>query len=90
LGYNSSEQFVKMSNPHMKLKQIIDNALLLSEEERANLAMKLLLSLEGDSEGEIADQWLAEANRRARDLDNGNVQPISADDVRRKAQALLR
>ena len=74
----------------MKLKQIIDNALLLSEEERANLAMKLLLSLEGDSEGEMADQWLAEANRRARDLDNGNVQPISADDVRRKAQALLR
>ncbi len=74
----------------MKLKQIADEAMHLSEEERAKLAMKLLLSLDSQSEDQIADEWLSEANRRARELDEGKVQPITADEVRRKAQALLR
>ena len=74
----------------MNLKQIEDEALSLSENERTKLAQKLLLSLEDASEEEIAENWLAEAHRRAQDLDNGLVEPISADKVRRKAQALLR
>ena len=74
----------------MKLKQIEDEALHLPEDERAQLAQKLLLSLDAPSEGEIAEDWLAEARRRARELDEGTVQPISADEVRRKAQSLLR
>ncbi len=74
----------------MKLKQIEVEILHLSEEERAELAQKLLLSLEVPSEGEIAEDWLAEAQRRARELDEGIIQPVPADEVRRKAQALLR
>lgn len=42
------------------------------------------------SEGEIAENWLAEVQHRARELDEGIVQPIPADEVRRKARALLR
>lgn len=74
----------------MKLKQIEEEILHLSEEERAKLAQKLLLSLEAPSEDEIAEDWLTEAQRRARELDKGVIQPISADEVRRKARALLR
>ena len=74
----------------MNLKQISDKALHLSEEERAALAQKLLLSLEVSAEDEIAENWLVEANRRARELDEGNVQPIPAEEVRRKAKTLLR
>lgn len=74
----------------MKLKQIEDEILHLSEDERAELAQKLLLSLDEPSEEEIAEDWLVEAQRRARDLDEGIVQPVPADEVRRKAQALLR
>ncbi|MBI2267262.1 MAG: addiction module protein [Armatimonadetes bacterium] len=74
----------------MKLKRIEDEALHLSEGERAELAQKLLLSLDTPSEAEIADDWLAEAQRRARELDEGTVQPVPADEVRRKAQTLLR
>jgi putative addiction module component (TIGR02574 family) len=74
----------------MKLNQIEAEALNLSKEERAELAQKLLLSLDTLSEAEIAEDWLMEAQRRARDLDEGIVQPISAEEVRRKAQALLR
>ncbi len=74
----------------MKLKQIEDEALHLSEDERAELAQKLLLSLDAPSENEIAEGWLVEARRRARELDEGTVQPVPAEEVRRKAQALLR
>ena len=74
----------------MKLKQIEDEVLHLSEDERAELAQKLLLSLDEPSEDEIAEDWLVEAQRRARELDEGIVQPVPADEVRRKAQALLR
>ena len=74
----------------MKLKELEDEILQLSEEKRAELAQKLLLSLDSRSEREIEEDWLDEAERRARDLDEGIVKPIPADEVRRKARALLR
>ena len=74
----------------MNSKRIEEEALHLPEEERAKLAQKLLLSLDAPSEAEITEDWLIEAQRRARELDEGLVQPISAEEVRRKAQALLR
>ena len=74
----------------MKLKQIEDEALHLPADERAELAQKLLLSLDAPSESETAEDWLVEAKRRARELEEGTVQPIPAEEVRRKARALLR
>ncbi len=74
----------------MNLKQIEDAALHLPEDQRAALAQKLLLSLDAASENEIAQDWLVEARRRARELEDGTVKPIPAEEVRRKARALLR
>jgi putative addiction module component (TIGR02574 family) len=74
----------------MNLKQIENQALDLSEEERAKLAQKLILSLENAKDEDIEKEWLAEARRRAVEIDNGEVQPIPAADVRKKAHALLR
>jgi hypothetical protein len=74
----------------MKLREIEREAMQLSEEERSKLAQTLLLSLEASSEDEIAADWLTEAWHRARDLDEGLVQPVPAEEVRRKALALLR
>lgn len=74
----------------MEYQQIEEAALRLPEEERAELAQKLLLSLETLSESDIAEDWLTESQRRARELDAGIAQPIPADEVRRKAKALLR
>ena len=71
--------------------QMIENeALQLAPEDRAKLAQKLLLSLETLTEEESEQAWLIEADRRARELDSGDVQPISSEEVRRKARALLR
>ncbi len=74
----------------MDPKAVEHEALCLSPEDRAKLAQKLLLSLDALSEEELEDAWLTEGNRRARELDRGEVQPIPADEVRRKARALLR
>jgi putative addiction module component (TIGR02574 family) len=74
----------------MDPQTVEQEALSLSQEDRAKLAQKLLLSLDAPSEEESKQTWLVEADRRARELDNGDVQPVSADEVRRKARALLR
>jgi len=74
----------------MNLKQIEDKALHLKENERAELAQKLLLSLDVPTTEEIEEDWLLEACHRAKELDEGIVQPISAEEVRKNAQALLR
>ncbi len=74
----------------MDPKTVEQEALRLPPEERAKLAQKLLLSLDTLSEKELGQAWLIEADRRARELDRGDVQPISAEEVRRRARALLR
>ena len=74
----------------MNLKQIEDEALHLREEERAELAQKLLLSLDVPTAEELQEDWLSEALRRARELDEGFVEPVPAEEVRKKARALLR
>ena len=65
-------------------------ALGLPPEERAKLAQTLLLSLEDLSETELEQQWLGAADRRASELERGEVQPVAAEEVRRKARELLR
>ena len=74
----------------MEPSSIEYEALRFPLEERAKLAQKLLLSLEDLSEQALEQAWLVEADRRARELDRGEVQPVSAEEVRRKARALLR
>ncbi len=74
----------------MKAEAIRREALSLTARERAELAEQLLASLDALSEDEVAQMWLHEAARRAEELDRGLTKRISADDVRREAQALLR
>lgn len=74
----------------MTADMIEDAALNLPEQQRAQLAHKLLLSLETQDEIEIAEEWRNEAKRRAADLDNGVATLISADAVRAAAKSLLR
>jgi len=73
----------------MNLKQIEDVVLHLPEGERAELAQKFLLSLDVPTKEEVEQYWLVEARRRAKELDEGIVQPIPAEEVRKKAQSLL-
>lgn len=47
-------------------KRILDEALTLSEDERAELVTKLLATLPDDEAEELHPEWLAEIERRAR------------------------
>ena len=74
----------------MKSRVLRDAALDLPPDERADLARRLLLSLDDPSEEELAETWLEEAKRRAGEIDRGEIDSISADEVRRRARTLLR
>ena len=65
------------------LPEIEKNALQLSAEDRARLAVRLLSSLEETTEfpEEIEKLWVAEAERRFQELRDGVVQGIPAQDV---------
>ncbi len=74
----------------MDTAKIERDALHLVPAERAKLAQKLLLSLESIPETELDQLWLDEAERRAREIDEGRVQLIPAEEVSRKARKLLK
>ena len=74
----------------MNTETIEETALHLPMQQRAELAHKLLLSLEEVSEDEIEQAWHTEAIRRAAELDSGQADTVSAEEVRAAAQALLR
>ncbi len=74
----------------MNTETIEYEALKLPMAERAALAHKLLESLDELSEAETGELWLDESERRAAQIDSGAVQPVPADEVSRKARALLR
>ncbi|MEO8604652.1 MAG: addiction module protein [bacterium] len=65
------------------LAEIEDDALQLSEEDRARLAVRLLTSLEDEAESpeEIERLWIAEAKRRFEGLRDGTVRGMPARDV---------
>ena len=73
----------------MEKEDIEREAMRLLPDERAELAKKLLLSLEDELVQDIEAEWVAEACRRAALVDQGDVALIPADRVHRKAAGLL-
>jgi putative addiction module component (TIGR02574 family) len=73
------------------LAKVEDDALQLSEEERARLAARLLASLEEEAESpeELEKLWLAEAEQRFRELQTGVVRGVPARDVFAQLRAKL-
>ena len=67
--------------------EILAEAMELSLEERAQLAGKLLLSLDEPSESEVERLWMEEAERRLKEFREGRTKGIPADEVFRRAVA---
>ena len=65
------------------LPEIEKDALRLSPEDRARLAVRLISSLEEgvDSSEEIEKLWISEAERRFQELRDGRVQGKAAREV---------
>lgn len=74
----------------MNTETIEDTVLHLPPQQRAELAHKLLLSLEEQSEDEIAEAWRVEVLRRSAEIDSGLVDTVSSEEVSAAARALLK
>lgn len=74
----------------MDFKSLEKQALSLPAQERAKLAHELLSSLDTLNPAEREQLWLDEAERRASQLDSGEVSLVLGDEVARKARQLLR
>jgi putative addiction module component (TIGR02574 family) len=57
-------------------EQLLSDALTLSESERAELAAKLLDTLDPESDEGYAQAWEAEIRTRVEELDSGKVQAV--------------
>ena len=73
----------------MKPGTLRDTAPDLPPGERADLAQRLLPSLDDPSEEELAETWLSEAGRRAGEIARRKVESVFAEEVQRRARALL-
>lgn len=69
------------------MKQLTQDALSLSELDRANLAKTLLVSLEPEGEAGVQEAWDAEIERRLERLRQGTAQGRPADEVFRDLRA---
>lgn len=70
------------------MRTVEEEALLLPPDQRAALAESLLASL--GPEPDVEKLWLAQAARRAAEIDQGLVKLIPGDQVMREALALCR
>lgn len=73
----------------MTIEQVETEALKLNPQARAELAEKLLRSLDDLSEEEIERLWAEEAVRRDAELDDGTASMRDAEDVFKDARARI-
>jgi putative addiction module component (TIGR02574 family) len=71
-------------------EDLLSDVLRLPPEERAEVAHKLLLSLEeGAEEPEAQAEWSVELERRAREVVDGRVKTISWEQVEERIRVRL-
>ncbi len=71
-------------------KEIENSALKLDERHRAELAKRLLLSLEDQIDIDIEKAWVDEINRRRKEVESGQVILIPSEQVLEKARNILK
>jgi len=74
----------------MDNENIKKQALQLSEKDRAELAKRLLISLEDKVDDDIEQAWIAEINRRKKEIDSGEVELIPEEEVLAEARNIFK
>jgi putative addiction module component (TIGR02574 family) len=65
------------------VEEVVRKALALDEQDRAEVAARLLDSLES-TEADEEDAWTVEIERRATELESGVVQGVSWEELRNR------
>lgn len=76
--------------PLPDVTEVLKDALTLDVQDRADLAQRLLASLEELSEEETEKLWAEEAQRRLESYRAGRAQAVSSEELAAKAQKLFR
>lgn len=71
------------------IDKVEQEVLSLPREERAFLADRLLSSLDGEVLTDVDVEWVAEAERRYTEYQEGKRKPVSAKDVFAEADRML-
>jgi putative addiction module component (TIGR02574 family) len=69
---------------------VLSTALALPVRERARIAHELILSLDDGSDADAASAWVAELEKRARDVRSGSVKSEDWDAVRARVASRWR
>ncbi|WP_437482662.1 addiction module protein [Sorangium sp. So ce1014] len=69
---------------------MLAEALQLPPEERADVAKRLIASLDGPADEDVEAAWLAEVERRLLDVGRGTAKVKPWDDVRERLARRLR
>ena len=72
-----------------KVAELLREAAELTENERAELAGRLLETLEGEPDEGVEVAWAEEIERRVRQIDSGEVETIPWEQVREELYARL-
>jgi putative addiction module component (TIGR02574 family) len=70
-------------------KEIENSALELDEKHRAELAKRLINSLDEQVDEEIDQAWIDEIKRRKEELKSGKETPIAGEEVHKAARKRL-
>jgi putative addiction module component (TIGR02574 family) len=73
-----------------QVNELAAEALEMTRESRAALALRLLDSLEDQSTEELAVGWVAEAERRHKELKAGEAHTVPSEEVFAKLEARSR
>lgn len=71
-------------------KEILEAALKLDPQLRAEVAQEMLESLENSNYGELSPAWEQELDRRVKEIEEGHVELIPAEQVFAEIEASLR
>ncbi len=66
-------------------RMVLDAALGLPEPARAEIVEELIATLDEGGDAEVDAAWVAEVERRFRDMQEGNVQPVSWAEAKDRA-----
>lgn len=72
-----------------KAEELLEEALSLTIEDRADLAASLLESLDGPDDPDVEEAWAQEVERRIRDAESGKVKLLPWAEARHRLRQTL-
>ncbi|PWN07071.1 addiction module protein [Rhodohalobacter mucosus] len=71
-------------------KEIEHSALELDKKRRAELAKRLIKSLDEEIDSDIEQSWIDEVTRRKEEIKSGKVSPLLGEEVHKEARKILK